>query len=288
MNRATRMLGPIAVIMAVATITQTASAQSSDERAIRAAGDAWQRYIRDQKVDSIVDIFTADAVFMLANSPPTKGSAALRSGWAELVKTPGLELSWKPDRIEVTSPTRATEFGTYTESYDTPSGKGRDSGTYITVWHKVNGKWKVAMDAPVSSMPREEPIPMESSDFVARSASAIAWSDLPAPGFPPGAKISVLHGDPSQAGRFVLRLSFPDGYQVPLHWHPTAEYVTVLSGGVNFAMGNAVDMTKAKSYAAGDFVFIPARHAHYLTTRGATIVEVSGNGPFQLNLGVPK
>jgi len=86
----------------------------------------------------------------------------------------------------------------------------------------------------------------------------------------------------------VLRLSFPAGYQVPLHWHPTAEYVTVLSGAGKFGMGDKVDVAAAQSFSPGDFVFIPARHAHFLQISGPTVVQVSGNGPFQLNLGVPK
>ncbi|MEO8580492.1 MAG: hypothetical protein ABI469_09595, partial [Gemmatimonadales bacterium] len=68
----------------------------------------------------------------------------------------------------------------------------------------------------------------------------------------------------------------------------TAEYVTIVSGGAQFGMGNSVDPTAAQSVSQGDFAFIPARHAHWLQMRGATVVEVSGNGPFVLNLGVPK
>src|SRR3954471_17107284 len=77
MKRTMRIPTFIALIVAIAIVGQTAPAQSREERAIRAASDAWQRYIREQKVDSIVGLFTSDAVFMLANSPPTKGSVAL-------------------------------------------------------------------------------------------------------------------------------------------------------------------------------------------------------------------
>ena len=33
---------------------------------------------------------------------------------------------------------------------------------------------------------------------------------------------------------------------------------------------------------------IPARHPHWAQARGATVLQVSGNGPFQPSLGVPK
>ena len=292
MKLTTRILTLMILVFGVmAAIPQTGAAQSKDERAIRAVGEAWQRYIAEDKVDSIVGIFTPDAIFMLANSPPTRGTVALRAGWDELVKTPGLDLHWTPQRIDVTSPTRAVEYGTYTESYDTPNGKGRDAGTYVTVWHKQRGKWKVAYDAPVSSLPAAPAAaapPMESSEFVARNASSLAWSDFAPPGFPPGARISVLSGDPSKAGQFVLRLSFPADYLVPLHWHPTSETVTVLSGQVHFGMGNSVDMAKTQAFGPGDLVYIPARHAHFVHAAAPTVVQVTGNGPFQLNLGAPK
>jgi ketosteroid isomerase-like protein len=68
-------------------------------------------------------------------------------------------MHWTPSRIDVASPTVATEYGTYTDSYDTPTGKVSDAGSYVTIWHKVNGKWRVALDAPVSSMPVPAPEP---------------------------------------------------------------------------------------------------------------------------------
>jgi quercetin dioxygenase-like cupin family protein len=223
----------------------------------------------------------------MANSPPIMGSNGVRAGWGEIVKLPSLKMSWTPQHIEMVSPTAAEEFGTYTDSYMGPNGIEADTGSYVTLWKKVNGKWRVALDVPVSSRAAAT-MPAEPTEFVAKGASSIAWSDFASPGFAPGAKISVLQGDPSKSGHFVLRLNFPDGYQVPLHWHPTAETVTVISGAGDFGMGNAIDPSAAHSFAAGDFVSIPPRHAHWLTTRGSTVLQVSGNGPFQLNLGVPK
>src|SRR4051812_26710014 len=287
MMRTTRFPSLIAVLMATALST-TATAQSSAEREVRAASSAWQRFIAAQQTDSIVALHLPNAIVMMANSPPIMGSNGIRAGWGDIVKLPNLSMHWTPQHIEVISPTAAQEFGTYTDSYDGPNGKESDAGTYITLWKKVNGKWRVALDAPVSSMPVQAAAPAEATEFVGANAGSLAWSDFAPPGFPAGGKITVLHGDPSKAGRFVLRLSLPDGYQVPLHWHPTAEYVTILSGGVNFGMGNTVDTSAAQAPGPGDFAFIPARPAHWLTARGATIVQVSGNGPFQLNLGAPK
>jgi quercetin dioxygenase-like cupin family protein len=188
----------------------------------------------------------------------------------------------------VTSPTTATEYGTYTDSFDTPSGKIRDAGNYVVLWKKIDGKWRVALDAPSTTTPLPATMPAEQSDMVARAGNALTWSDFSPPGFPAGAKISVLHGDPFSPGQFVLRLQLPDGYQIPLHWHPTAEYMTVVSGVFQLGMGTSLETTTQRAFNAGDFVYIPPRQPHFAQARGATVVQITGNGPFQLNLGVPK
>lgn len=276
------------IAIAFATLAQTSSSQTRDERAVRAASDARQRYVAARDVDSIVALHTPDAVLMPSNAPAMKGSAAIRAGWSEMVKTDRLRLHLIPTRIEVASPTLATEYGTYTESYYGLGGKMSEAGNYVTIWRKVNGKWRVALDAPVSTMPMPAQMPAEASDFVAENEGALLWIDFAPPGFPPGGEISVLHGDPFSPGQFVLRLSLPDGYKIPLHWNPTAEYVTVLSGGLQLGTGNGADASAAQSYSPGDFVFIPARHPYWAQARGATVLQISGNGPFQPSLGVPK
>ncbi|MGH7605153.1 MAG: DUF4440 domain-containing protein [Gemmatimonadaceae bacterium] len=289
MNHTTRRLALMgSTAFAIATLSQNAAAQTADQRAVRAASDAWQRYVAAQNVDSIIALQTPEAVLMMANSPVLKGANAVGAGWADLVKLPGLSMHWMPERIDVLSPTSAMEYGTYTDSYDGANGKISDSGNYVTLWHKVDGKWRVAYDVPVSTMPAAAAAPAEATDFLARSGGALTWNDFAQPGFAPGAKITVLQGNPATSGQFALRLSLPDGYQVPLHWHPNAETVTVISGAGQFGMGNAVDMSTANSFSAGDYVYIPARHPHFLQARGATVLQVTGNGPFQLNLGVPK
>src|SRR2546430_8281065 len=139
--------------LAIAAFASTASSQQSDARAIRALSDQWQRDIAAQNVDAIVALHAPDAVVMLSHAPLATGSTAIRGMYGEMLKTPGLVLHWTPTKIEVASPTVATEYGTYTESYDTPQGKATDAGNYVTIWHKINGKWRVALDAANTSAP---------------------------------------------------------------------------------------------------------------------------------------
>ena len=39
--------------------------------------------------------------------------------------------------------------------------------------------------------------------------------------------MAVVSGDPSKPGLFTIRLSMPDGYRIPPHFHPTDEAVEV-------------------------------------------------------------
>jgi len=224
------------VVLAIAVAAPMASAQQGDEAAIRLLSNKWQQDIAKQDIDAVVALHTPDAVVLMSHEQVAKGSAMIRERWKEGAATPGLVLHWTPLKINVVSPTVATEYGTYTESYDTPQGKGTDEGSYIVIWNKINGKWKVALDAPVTSAPMPAAAPatpiMDPPTMETHSANALTWSDVTVPGFAPGVKMAVLHGNPSGPGGFVLRLSFPDGYQIPVHWHPNGENATVVQGSI--------------------------------------------------------
>src|SRR2546423_878344 len=60
--------------------------------------------------------------------------------------------------------------------------------------------------------------------------SDLKWGEAP-PGLPTGGKMAVLSGDPGQAGPFTVRLKAPANYKIMPHTHPTAERLTVISGG---------------------------------------------------------
>ena len=264
--------------------------QASEEQTIRALGTDWQRAIAARDLDKIVSLHAPNAVVMISNAPLATGSAAIRSAYAGLVGLPGLSLTWAPTTIDVASPTVATEIGTYTLAYDGPQGRVTDRGNYTTVWHKIDGQWRVAIDSPVSTTP----FPMagassaEMGDLQMLANSGLAWSDFASPGFDPGMKLAVLHGDPGKKGDYVLRLQFPDGYKFPVHWHPGPEHLTVVSGTFFLGMGNTADWNTVRTYTPGDFIYIPARHSHFGGGRGVTVIQLHGEGPFQLFLGSPK
>lgn len=113
------------------------------------------------------------------------------------------------------------------------------------------------------------------------SAAAVKFG--PGPDFLPKAvEFALIQGDPSKPGVYTIRLRFPTNFRFPAHWHPTDEHVTVLQGTFLVGMGDSIDVAKALTLTAGGFITAPANGHHYAMTRGVTVVQVSGEGPFAI------
>src|SRR2546428_14175923 len=95
----------------------------------------------------------------------------------------------------------------------------------------------------------------------------ITWGPAPAV-LPVGAKLAVLEGDPTKSAAFTMRLFMPDGYQIPPHFHPATEHVTVISGALMVGMGEKFDESQMKTLPAGAFGLIPAGMHHYAKAKG--------------------
>ena len=71
--------------------------------------------------------------------------------------------------------------------------------------------------------------------------------------------------------------------QIPAHSHPTDENVTVLRGVFLVGMGDKFDETKLQAMNVGNFVAMPKEARHFAISKGDTIVQVHGMGPFKVN-----
>lgn len=99
-----------------------------------------------------------------------------------------------------------------------------------------------------------------------------------------GCDLANVAGDPSAEGTpFVVRLRCADGAKIPAHWHPTDENVTVLKGTFLAGMGETFDETKLTTMNVGNFVTMPKEMRHFAMSKGETIVQVHGAGPFKVN-----
>jgi quercetin dioxygenase-like cupin family protein len=99
-----------------------------------------------------------------------------------------------------------------------------------------------------------------------------------------GCDLSAVSGDPNADGTaFVVRIRCADGAKIPAHWHPTDENVTVLKGTFLVGMGETFDETKLQTMNAGNFVSMPKEVRHFAMSKGESIVQVHGVGPFKVN-----
>lgn len=117
-------------------------------------------------------------------------------------------------------------------------------------------------------------------DHVMVTPDELQWVDPPS--LPPGAKLAVIQGPIDQATPFIIRVKFPAEYQVPAHWHPTTEHVTVLSGTFHMGLGDQLDPSKTQALAAGSISIMPAKTNHFAWTQEETVVQVHGTGPFAI------
>jgi hypothetical protein len=123
--------------------------------------------------------------------------------------------------------------------------------------------------------------PAWADDSTMTNPGSIKWGDAP-PNMPKGGKLAVLSGDPSKAGPFVMRLMAPAGYKIAPHWHTQNENLTVISGTLYLGMGEKMNTGKAQALKAGGFHYLPGKTPHYAFTKAATVVQVHGEGPFDL------
>jgi anti-sigma factor ChrR (cupin superfamily) len=99
-----------------------------------------------------------------------------------------------------------------------------------------------------------------------------------------GCDLAPVSGDPNAEGApFVLRIRCVDGAKIPAHWHPTDENVTVLKGTFLVGMGDKLDETKLQAMNTGNFITVPKEMRHFAMSKGETIVQVHGAGPFKVN-----
>ena len=129
----------------------------------------------------------------------------------------------------------------------------------------------VAMSGSSLLMAGDPPGPMQPEE--------IKWGAAP-PVLPAGAELAVLAGDPAKSGPVTMRLKMPAGYEIPAHWHPTDERLTVISGHFAIGMGDALDKKKSKTLKASGYGIAPANMHDFAWTKSGAVVQIDLMGPF--------
>ena len=119
----------------------------------------------------------------------------------------------------------------------------------------------------------------ENKAHVMVTPSAVAWGPGPA-ALPAGAQAAMLEGDPAKPGLFTLRVKLPDGYKIPPHYHPADEHVTVLQGTFVMGLGEKFDQSAGRELPVGSFGMLPKETRHFAWTKGETILQLHGIGPW--------
>ncbi|HEY0242653.1 MAG TPA: DUF4440 domain-containing protein [Gemmatimonadaceae bacterium] len=282
-------LGVLAPFLVAAMLIPTDTRGQTDEQLVRAVDSTFNAAFLARDSVRLRGLYAADAVGMYPNTPIARGNAAILKSYAELWGMNGKLVGTPVSVTTSKSGDIATVVGKYQMNFTTLAGPVVDSGSYINVYRKgTTGKWEIVQELVTSHSPAIQPPAFDTDANMAMSGgSSLKWDDLKVTGFDPGAKIAVVHGDPAGTGDYTIRLTFPDGYRFPVHWHPKAEHLTVVSGSFLLGMGTKVDEKALKTYSPGDFLYLPAKNTHFGGAKGVTVVQLHGLGPIASNLGTP-
>jgi hypothetical protein len=100
--------------------------------------------------------------------------------------------------------------------------------------------------------------------------------------FEDGRFIQVLYGDPDrEGGHYVIRIGNDDGQIVFPHRHPEDEHIVVIQGTWHLGHGEVFDRQVLEEMPVGTYGVVPKTMPHFAWSRGETIIQVHGVGPFK-------
>ena len=152
-----RLLAISILVLAACGSTQMSSdMQSGDaESSIKQANAAFATAMRTNDFDAITNTYTADATFMPPNMPAAHGQSAIRTAWTGFLgQFSSTDIMLTTDDVQQ-SGDLAAETGRYMV-HVVPKGTTTpvtDSGKYVVVWKKIDGRWKIYRDIFNSDLP---------------------------------------------------------------------------------------------------------------------------------------
>ncbi len=103
-----------------------------------------------------------------------------------------------------------------------------------------------------------------------------------------GKLIEIVEGDPNKKGApYVIRILNDDGTIVPPHRHPEDEHIAVIQGTWYLGAGERFDRSVLEEMTIGAYAHVPIGMAHFAWSRGETIIQVHGMGPFRTDFVDP-
>jgi ketosteroid isomerase-like protein len=118
-------------------------------------------------VDGAVANYADDGSWLPPNAPMVNGKAAIRAGWWKLIGSPGFNIDWHIDKLEVgRAGDLAYTIYTYQLILEGPNGKPiTDHGKDMAIWKKQSdGSWKMIADTFNSDLPSVAPAPAKTHE----------------------------------------------------------------------------------------------------------------------------
>jgi len=125
---------------------------AAEEQAIRARSAEWLAAAQAKDVAATMPVFAVDAV-TLFDGEIRRGAADIQAGMEkELAEAPDAQVTWTTTGVTLAaSGDLAWETGDVAVDPDGAGEKPARSGSYSTVWKKIDGQWLVIADAGTMS-----------------------------------------------------------------------------------------------------------------------------------------
>lgn len=134
---------------------------AAEEQAIRTRSAEWMNYANSKEVATIVnEVYTPDAI-VIYDGNVRRGSAEIQaSAEKDMAASPNSVISWTTTDVRVASSgDMALETGDVVIDVDGEGKKPATTGSFVTVWVKVDGKWRAVADAGTDDAKAEAPAP---------------------------------------------------------------------------------------------------------------------------------
>ena len=138
-----------------AAASSTTSSASFDKSAasaqILANDSAFVRGMMAKNVDSVMCCYADDAV-SIGGAGTQKGLADLRKAYTEAVKANARNVTFQSSGVNFSEDgSMAWDYGTFSQTVDVKGKATKQSGNFLNVWKRVDGKWKIAAEISVPS-----------------------------------------------------------------------------------------------------------------------------------------
>ena len=146
---ALRNIPALAACLALAgcVASTPATDNATEAAAIAAVNDAWGKAYNAGDAAALAALYSEDAAVNPPGSPQVRGRAALQEFFAKDTadtKAAGLTMNLNPQRDSGTSGDLAWESGTFTAT--DKAGATVDTGKFVTVLKRTDGKWQIVRD----------------------------------------------------------------------------------------------------------------------------------------------